>query len=270
MSHYFWIKRNFDTYLCLSSYLPLLVNKKTQCFVVIHDLKYLDLPHLLVWPKQWLLAKLIKRSLKRATRIFAVSSFTRERIRSFIDKPVDVILEALPMKHNFVPSTGGEFLLSIGEDRPHKNLLFLVDCFCSEQLSSRKIVLVGKGTKKFDNFRGNPNVAGLGKISDVELKLLLEKAIALVFPSKYEGFGLPVLEANVFGKAVLYYEGSCLSETAGDSGIPFNDLDSLHSGIQEIEHDFIKWSNRAKENLSRFSWQKTVSILLEGIDHENR
>ena len=138
---------------------------------------------------------IVKRSLENSDVIVSVSETTKKDVfnvfeLSSIHIPEDSEITgatdfSILKKYNF--SNNG-FFFYCGNNRSHKNIDFVIDIFSSNP-NFPPLVLAGKGHRNFEN------VIALGIVSEEELKALYKSAIAFVFPSKYEGFGLPVLEA---------------------------------------------------------------------------
>ena len=104
-----------------------------------------------------------------------------------------------------------------------------------------------------------------GFISDVDLQYLYKQAVCLVFPSRYEGFGLPVLEAMAIGCPVVAYRNSSIPEVAGEAGLLVNDGDPLAPAIEKVlkdpklRKDLIA---KGRKQAAKFSWEKTAQRTL--------
>ena len=115
------------------------------------------------------------------------------------------------------------------------------------------------------------NIQFLGRVSDDELVRLYNQAACFVFPSLYEGFGLPPLEAMACGCPVLVSDIPVEREVCGDAAQYFNPLDPtniLHTITQYLnDADVIKEKMRQKgfENITRFSWEKSAEILIQKL-----
>ena len=115
----------------------------------------------------------------------------------------------------------------------------------------------------------------LGRVSDEELVRLYNQAACFVFPSLYEGFGLPPLEAMACGCPVLVSDIPVEREVCGDAALYFNPLDSeniLHTITQYLnDADVIKEKMRQKgfENIKRFSWEKSAEVLVNIVKETN-
>jgi glycosyltransferase involved in cell wall biosynthesis len=112
----------------------------------------------------------------------------------------------------------------------------------------------------------------LGRISDREVAWLYRHADALVFPSRYEGFGLPVVEAQRLGCPVASSNAASLPEVAGGGAAYFDpdDPESLRAALDSLAVDRDGWAARGRANAERFRWADTaaaVERVLDGADH---
>lgn len=183
-----------------------------------------------------------------------------------------------------------KYILYIGTIEPRKNLEILVGAFGSLMFQNKKLaqeryqlIIAGargwKFKKVFDaiskvnkelqkKYQGGEFVKYLGYVSHADKLALLQNSTCFAFPSLYEGFGLPVLEAMSFGAPVLTSRVSSLPEVVGDAGILINPNEArdIRTGLERILSDkdlrdelSSKAENRAKE----FSWEKTARETLE-------
>ena len=140
-----------------------------------------------------------------------------------------------------------------------------------------QLVLAGKKGWLYDDLFAQVDAAGLrervlfpGYVEDADLAALLSGAIAFVFPSLYEGFGMPVLEAQACGVAVMTGKNSSLPEVAGDAALLVDplDVDAIAAAMQRlVDDDELRQelTRRGFENVKRFSWEKcareTLAVL---------
>jgi glycosyltransferase involved in cell wall biosynthesis len=177
----------------------------------------------------------------------------------------------------------GPFILSVGDIEPRKNHIGLIKAFAKlvkayPQLK-HKLVLVGKATwfaAKVDEAARESGVAErirfLGFVPDAELLQLYNACDVFVFPSFYEGFGLPVLEAMACGRAVVCSDASALPEVVNGAAILFDPyaVDEMVRAIADILLDGELRARTERLGLQRaaaFSWQKTAERTLE-VFHE--
>lgn len=177
----------------------------------------------------------------------------------------------LDTKINLRYNINKPYLLYVGNAYPHKNLEKLLDVFYQISLQHNiELVLVGREDffyKRLLQKNKSTKIKYLGFIEDTELQNLYKNAFAYIFPSRYEGFGLPPLEAMLFGCPVLCSNTSCLPEVLGDSAIYFNP----HS-TQEIQNAILqlltnpnlktKLQKAGFERIKLYNWQTTAQQTL--------
>ncbi|HEX78030.1 MAG TPA: glycosyltransferase family 4 protein [Dehalococcoidia bacterium] len=227
--------------------------------------------------------------LRRATHIIAVSASTKADLVSYLGIPearISVIYNGVDCQV-FKPMPGRRlpfpYLLYVGSERPRKNLGTLLTAFATlkSQASAPpdlKLVKVGIAGRS-DEFRratlGEVARLGLGKdvifaeyVSDEELSAYYSSAIALVMPSLYEGFGLPLVEAMACGCPVIASDRSSLPEVAGDAALFVDPGDS--QGLAQLMHRIItepalreKLIEKGFKRVQRFSWDRTAQETLQ-------
>ena len=219
-----WLKQ-FELYHCLHSYAPIFYDKK-RLVVTVHDLKYVDFPSYIGSTIKSLAIRLyIKNSYRRSTACICISHFTHDRlIQRFGDKfhgECKTIYHGTDDKSSVdkkVEASSSSFLLFVGENRPHKNIKNLLLAFkiIQEKFDNIALLIVGKG---FDDCTNHQNVKFIGAISNEELYNLYSQATCFVFPSLYEGFGFPILEAMSRGTPVVTSIGNACEEVSSGFGI---------------------------------------------------
>jgi glycosyltransferase involved in cell wall biosynthesis len=176
---------------------------------------------------------------------------------------------------------GERYLLYVGTLQPRKNLARVVEAFrrlvAAGRSSGVQLVLAGKKGWLYEDLFALVRESGLedrvlfpGYIEDADLAQLMSGAIAFVFPSLYEGFGMPVLEAQACGAAVMTGKNSSLPEVAGDAALLVDplDVDAIAEAMQRLVDDEDlrqELVRRGYENVKRFSWEKcareTLAVL---------
>ena len=275
-----------DLYHCTSSYLPAF-GITIPSVVTIHDLKYLLYPtffknRLKVLYYKWI----IRRGARKAKRIIAVSESTKKDLVNLgiPGNKITVIHESatIPIgsvKTNIkLPAPVGDmpFLFFVGDNRPHKNISRIIKAYCRlmSELGEKCPNFVFAGAH-FDNLRikyANTKMSGkfifLGTISEETLVGLYKRTIALVYPSLYEGFGLPILEAMSVGTPVVTSDCSSIPEVAGNAAILVDpcDVNQLADAmIKVVQH---KPEREALKRLGirrakKFSWEKVALMTLK-------
>lgn len=180
---------------------------------------------------------IISSAIKRARKIITVSEFTKNDIVNYFRADPEKIVVTYEGVSDFrddaVADAGIEspYLLYVGNAYPHKNLDGLIGVFdkVNKKHPDLKLVLVGKEDYFYKRIKesvgNNSSVVFMGYVSDSRLKGLYKKAAAYVFPSLYEGFGLPPLEAMACGCPVASSDKASMPEILGDAALFFNPED---------------------------------------------
>lgn len=235
---------DLDVYHGLSHELPVWIDKSDiRTVVTIHDLIYLRLPEYYPQIDRKIYNQKFRHACKVATRIHAISEQTKQDLMSyffvpeekirviyqsinpvFFDRAEDERKQALRKKYQ-LPQ---KFVLSVGTIEPRKNLLGLLEGMTLAK-TYIPLVVVGKVTeyqykvRKFiESDLNRLEVFFLSKISDEELAVLYQMAEAMVYPSFFEGFGLPVAEAQASGCPVISSYTSSLPEVGADAVLYVN------------------------------------------------
>ena len=256
--------------------------------VTIHDIAPLALPdpRLLAWRKNLRWRLRFRRTARVATLIVADSAFTAAEISRVLGVGADRIRVALLAADDFaIPSSEGDaaalarlgvrapFVLSVGAEDKRKNHALLARAMRSVVEARPGTTLVLAGPRRHPAVP-SPDLAWmqtLGFVSDAELGALYRNAAALVMPSTYEGFGLPVLEAMRQGTPVICARSSSLPEVAGDAALWVSpgDADELSSAISRVLSDEPLRGRLGAGSLRRseaFSWDDTASRTLRAFD----
>ena len=257
------------------------------CVVTVHDLVRLAFPHVPEGRMAAVGLALDRRGIRNATHVICVSEATKKDLMQHLavdEAKITVIYNGID--HSvFKPSpvNGGRFstpyLLYVGSERPRKNMRCLMSAFAAlknrgPRFASLRLLKVGSAGRS-DRFRTatleaarrfgvDHDIDFIDYVSDRDLAVIYSNALALVYPSLYEGFGLPVVEAMACGCPVVTTNVSSLPEVAGSAALlvdphdPAGFADALHSVI--LNRDL---STRLRgDGLRRardFSWDSTVS-----------
>lgn len=275
--------------------LPLL--HPSRSLVTIHDLGYLHFPQAHP-PLQRLYLDLSTRwNARVAAHILADSTATKDDLMARYGTPPERITvahpgydESLAVAHSPAALHGvreryalpGGYFLYLGTLHPRKNLVHLIDAFAAfRELRPRSdVVLVLAGRRGwlydeiFDRAR-QLDVADFvrfpGYVPEEDKAALLSGALAFLFPSLYEGFGLPVLEAQARDCPVLCSDTSSLPEVAGEGALlidPHSILGWVEGMVHVTEDERLRAQlvARGRANLARFSWRRCADRVLEVID----
>jgi glycosyltransferase involved in cell wall biosynthesis len=184
------------------------------------------------------------------------------------------------LKNKYSLDLSSRFILCVAESRSYKNLTRLIIAFSKLTISDLNLVIVGNKSKLSSDLEKMPNELGIlkkvyftGKVSDEELNYLYNQATVFAFPSLYEGFGIPPLEAMACGCPTIVSNASSLPEVCGDAAIYFNpeDTDSMKKSIESLLNDelFLKQlSFSGIERAKKFSYSKAAEKVLNVISSE--
>lgn len=265
----------------------LLSNKS---IITIHDLMwkyYLDLGHNDLKYKYFL--KTVPKSIKMAKGIITVSSFVRHQVFETFNKDLNKIVPILEapcelkqpnenQKNIFKGQYNYKFIFTVTTSLPHKNLITLLKAFHKLKVLAKyqgKLIVAGQLKGDYHNstidFIKENNLDNeiilTGYISEELKTYLYTNADFIVYPSLYEGFGLPVLEAMSAGNVVLASHAASIPEAGGDACIYFDPSsveDLLGKLLFLVENPSLKEENREKRlaHFNNFSWDKTAKETL--------
>jgi glycosyltransferase involved in cell wall biosynthesis len=170
-----------------------------------------------------------------------------------------------------------DYVLAVSSISPHKNFRSLVLAFNKLDLNNLELRIVGDVSKNFSDaglvslINTNENIKLLGRISDKELAQIYSSALCFVYPSLYEGFGIPPLEAQASGCPCLVSTAASLPEVCGDSVLycdPYS-IDDITLKLQILVTDSAlrqKLKMLGFDNVKRFSWNKSALDMIELIE----
>jgi alpha-1,3-rhamnosyl/mannosyltransferase len=198
--------------------------------VTVHDLAVLRRPE---WFPRWTRTyapQVVPHVIRAATRVIAVSEFTARELETLLRLPrerIHVVPNGVdPVFTPDGPRAEGDYVLAVGTLEPRKNLRRTIEAARRAGVELRIAGDRGWGDVE-------PGVGWLGRVGDEELARLYRGARCLVYPSLYEGFGIPVAEALACGCAIVTSRGSAMAEIAGDDATYVEPLDvaSIRDGI---------------------------------------
>lgn len=164
----------------------------------------------------------------------------------------------------------GKYLLSVGMD-PRKNTERIIKAF-EHATAGKDIKLVFVGQPKYMKIKENRNIRVLGRVDDKSLASLYSGAEALVYPSLYEGFGLPILEAMACGCPVITSNISSMAEVAGNAALlvdPYN-TDSIASAIESVLRGAKSYVEKGLKRAGQFSWRDSALKTLDVYNESKR
>ena len=262
--------------------------------VVIYDLSFRRYPTMFTVRSRRFLDRWVPRSIDRSEVVIAISEFTRQEILSTYDvdpdkvvvipcgvdpaifrPPAEAEVDAVLHHHRLRPG----YVLTVGTLEPRKNLLGLVRAYRTvprELKHEHPLVIVGgKGWRDSEIMRelgaledeGEP-VRRLGYVDDDELPALYNAAGVFAYPSIYEGFGLPVLEAMACGAAVVTSNTASLPEVAGGAALLADPMssDSIAAAIRDVlssPERRVALSTSGRGRARCYSWAASADLLLQ-------
>jgi glycosyltransferase involved in cell wall biosynthesis len=157
----------------------------------------------------------------------------------------------------------GKYMLGVGMD-PRKNTDRMITSF-EQAKAGKDVKLVFVGQPKYLKVKSNRNVRILGHVSPLELAALYSGAEALLYPSLYEGFGLPILEAMACGCPVITSNVSSMAEVAGNAAILVDpeSTNSIKDGIEKALRGTKSYVEKGYKRVGEFSWEKTARETLK-------
>jgi glycosyltransferase involved in cell wall biosynthesis len=268
------------------------VSPLTSCptVVTIHDCIHLRFPQYLPNRRSYLYARVMMlMAARRASRILTVSQASKEDILRYLKVPaskIEVIYNALDERLATPPDEDevmrvrerfqlrSPFILYAGNIKPHKNVDRLIEAFSilrKRHDGDLKLLIIGDQISKYPNLRRlvhrfqlHQYVRFFGFVPEATLAVLYRLAAAFVFPSLYEGFGLPPLEAMASGTPVITSNVSSLPEVVGDAALlidPTNSREIADAMWRVLEDQALRAEliRRGCERVRAFSWERSVA-----------
>lgn len=258
--------------------------------VTVHGLEYEFCPEAYSMWERLYMRWSIRNSCQWASRIISVSENTKQdlvRLYGVSEGKIRVVSEGVSIEKSEIesrrPESDSPYFLFVGRIETRKNVARIVeafDQFKDKCRTAHRLVLAGKPGYGFDEFKRQleqssrrSDIVELGYVGEERKRELLRGAAGFLFPSLYEGFGLPILEAQAAGVPVVTSKTSSLPEVAGAAGAAFVDPESAEDialGIEKIalESDFRSAIiENGRRNVGRFSWESCAKqIARELVD----
>ena len=233
--------------------------------VTVHDLAVFRHPEAFNrWTRTYS-PRVVPRVLRAARCVIAVSEFTRRELVELLGLP-DEKIHVVPnaVEEEFTrdgPAADGDYVLAVGTLEPRKNLARLVEAARRSDVELRVVGARGWGGVEV---AGN-GVSWLGEVSDRELARLYRGALCVAYPSLYEGFGIPVLEAMACGVPVVTTRGTAMEEVADGAAILVDALDpaEIADGIERASAEREQLVARGLERVRNFRWDAIAAATVE-------
>lgn len=273
---------------------PFFVSKKIKIITTIHDVSFLAFPQHIKFFDLFFLRTLIPLSVRRADKIIGVSEFTRaEIIKHYqVESPkVGVVYNAvaddflrkeiteqekLAVREKY--ALPEKFLLYVGTLQPRKNIPLLVEAYAEFKKEFPEFKLVLAGNRQAHNFDHKieavikdksvqDSVIFPGFVAEADKKALFSLATVFIFPSLYEGFGVPILEAFAAGVPVVASDIAPHREVAGAKGCFFaaTQVTDLTDKIRQLLRDEPKRATvvaNGRQRVQEFAWEQSAHQLL--------
>ena len=279
--------------------LPIMRPRGMKTVITVHDLAFKVFPAMFPKKDLWQLNFYANYAIKNADKIIAVSVSTKKDILRFYPKidpqKICVIYHGFDAELFFRKIDGevqrrfrakyliddAPYLLYVGAIQPRKNLITLIEAFGKLKATGNypklKLVLAGAPAwqaestlEAVQNSHYSKEIVLTGRVSFSDLAKFYRCAKMFIFPSLYEGFGIPILESFASGTPVICANNSSLPEVAGDSALYFTsgDVAELEAKIKEILENAPLRESLIKKGylqLEKFSWEKCAEETLEFI-----
>lgn len=293
-------REKFDLFISPEGWIP--PKLKCKSLAVIHDLNFFHHPELLIRSHRNFLLHYFPKYAKRADRIATVSGYSKKDIQDSLkveEKYIDIVYNGVsgsfkaaePADFEFIKrkySEGKDYFVFLGTIHPRKNLknlLLAFDCFKSLSGGDEKLVVIGNRKwwpndleATYQLMSHSKDVIFTSRLEDEEVSSILSASIALTYLPFFEGFGIPILEAFKCETAVITANNTSLPEVGGNAALyaEADDIEAIADHMKQLSQNRVmreELINKGKEQIAKFSWEKTADLLwksaLKCLDHES-
>lgn len=249
------------------------VKPRQGTVMTVHDLQHRELPQNFSWAQRIYRSMTYERAAKRAREVVVISDFTASTVERYLGVPRERIRTIYPgIDHEFfAPVAAGasqspeEFIYYPARGLPHKNHQVLFAAVAEVRKSRPNLGLVLTGADAHLLGELPEFVTHEGHVSAERVRLLFHTASAVVFPSLYEGFGFPPLEAMASGCPVVCSNVGSLPEVCGDAAelVDPHSVSDVARGIEAVLNAPAGYRERGLRNAQRFTWEKTSAAYVE-------
>jgi glycosyltransferase involved in cell wall biosynthesis len=267
-----------------AGFFPFLTPSHVKIVFTVHDLSIFRFPQ--YHPRERVLycRLFLSRRCENVSKFLTVSDFSKDEMKQFLNIPNEktrVIYEGFDAP-TFYPRSlkeiGGilrgrslpeKYFLFVGSGDPRKNMGVIPEALDRADL---EVPLVVAGWSGWAGKNMRKKIIFLGYVEDDQLALLYSGALALIFPSRYEGFGLPILEAMACGCPVITTRKASMPEVAGDAALYMKDPDDV-KGLAGLLKELVEnpqhrqeWVEKGLVRAGLFSWQKTAQATFRAFE----
>ncbi len=263
---------------------PLREKEAPPAAIFVYDLAFRLRPAEVPWQQRVYLGSILRPALRQAAAVLVISEKTRQDLLDCYPLPelaakVSVVplgvtssVPAGPLPEGLEPG----FILAVGTIEPRKNYPRLLAAYreLRARIEAPPLVIAGRPGWAYgdtlEKIRSEPGVRYLGHVDEPTLAALYESAVALAFPSLYEGFGLPLLEAMARGLPAVVGATGALPELAGDAAVLVDpeDVDAIASGLEKVLTDKGLRDRLRAASLERakgFTWERAADLTRKAL-----
>lgn len=264
--------------LNLCNVAPVMYKNKITC---IHDIAFIRYPQFFSKAFYYYYKSMMPLIIRSSKHIITVSEFSKAELMDYYklrDEQISVIPNAgfLTVQSVAAPMVQAPYFLFVGSVDPRKNLLLLLQAYSAAQLTQTQLVIAGAAYKSFnpellqqlEQFKANPMIHFAGAVTNEELASLYQHAKAVIVPSLYEGFGLPVAEGLSAGCQVIASDIPIFREVAGEHAFYFKDKQTLTSLLLLLDKQDKRLNESGRDYvLARYSWKQSAALLKKTVEH---
>jgi glycosyltransferase involved in cell wall biosynthesis len=286
-------KYNADVFFSPDNFLSLIT--KIPTVLVVHDIAYAHFPDNGSWIFRQYYRYFMPRFVQKAAHILTVSTFTKEDLIEHFPflKRDNITVCYNGCRDNYTPlsilaqndvkkqyTNGYDFFLYVGAVHPRKNVHRLIEAFDlykKQNNTATKLVICGRfawqtGSVKsaYDAAIFKKDIIFTGYINEADLATLTASALAMVYVSLFEGFGVPILEAMHCDVPIITSDRTSMPEVAGEAAILVNpeSVEMIAKAMENVENDPIlreKLIENGRLQRLKFSWEKTATVVYDAL-----